>query len=202
MKPESQNKKDYLISNSVINWEETSVYNKAIELTSNTNEEITKARILYEWVRDHIPHSNDINAEIVTCKASDVLKHKTGICFAKSHLLAALLRAVKIPAGFCYQVLREDPPDNNQLILHGLNGIYLSAIDRWIRVDARGNKQGVNAQFSINKEQLAFPMDKEAGEFIYDIIFAAPISSVIDKLLKYKKRSELWTDLPKPFTIN
>jgi len=36
----------------------------------------------------------------VTCKASDVLIYGTGYCYAKSHLLAALLRANAIPAGF------------------------------------------------------------------------------------------------------
>jgi len=42
--------------------------------------------------------------DVVTCSASEVLREGTGICFAKSHLLAALLRAVGIPAGLCYQV--------------------------------------------------------------------------------------------------
>jgi len=133
----------------------------------------------------------------VTCTASEVLQHGTGVCFSKSHFLAALLRAVDIPAGFCYQVLRLNPPVDNELVLHGFNGIYLSTLGKWIRVDARGNTGEVNAQFSIDREQLAFTMEPAAGEFIYDAIFAAPVSNVVNRLKKYDSRRELWLDLPK-----
>jgi transglutaminase-like putative cysteine protease len=151
---------------------------------------------LYEWVRDAISHSNDAGQEMVTCTASEVLHHGTGICFAKSHLLAALLRAVNIPAGFCYQVLRMDPPVDNEPVLHGFNAIYFASLDKWIRVDARGNRSGIDAQFSIKKEQLAFAMDPSADEFIYEAIFAAPVASVVKRLKMYRTISELWLDLP------
>lgn len=196
MKPDSNNIDDYLISDSIINWEYPEIKNTAQELTANIEDEIEKARILFEWVRDNIPHSNDAEINTVTCIASDVLEKKTGICFAKSHLLAALLRSVKIPAGFCYQVIQRDPPVDNRLVMHGLNGIYLSFLDKWIRVDARGNTREVNAQFSTEEEQLAFPMNASVGEFIYDTIYAAPVKNVTEKLMKYKTRTELWEDLP------
>jgi transglutaminase-like putative cysteine protease len=199
MKQDSKNIKDYLISDTIINWKEPAVYNLAQELTANESSEVIKCRILFEWVRDNIPHSGDINSDLLTCIAIDVLKQGTGICFAKSHLLAALLRAIKIPAGFCYQVLRSDLPVNNILVLHGLNGIYISSFKKWIRIDSRGNTNGINAQFSTDKEQLAFSIDKNAGEFIYDTIFASPAKNVTDKLLKYKTRAEFLCDLPKPF---
>ncbi|MBN2041545.1 MAG: transglutaminase family protein [Spirochaetes bacterium] len=196
MKPESDKIENYLTADSIINWKDPAIIETAYELIAGIRNETAKARVLFEWVRDKISHSNDAGIKIVTCVASDVLKHKTGSCYAKSHLLAALLRAARIPSGFCYQVLRRDPPFENELILHGLNGIYLASIEKWIRVDARGNKPGVNAQFSIEKEQLAFHMDISAGEFIYDTIFTAPVKNVTDKLLKYKTVPELWRDLP------
>jgi hypothetical protein len=74
--------------------------------------------------------------------------------------------------------------------------LYLTTLDRWIRVDARGNTNGINAQFSIEKEQLAFAMNPSADEFIYEAIFAAPVPSVVKRLQKYRTRSELWRDLP------
>lgn len=196
MYPESDDLSEYLVSDSIIDWQTTAVMQKALEITESLPDEVAKARCLYEWVRDTIPHSNDAGLEIVTCTASEVLHHGTGICFAKSHLLAALLRAVGIPAGFCYQVLRLDPPVDNEPVLHGFNAIYLATLDKWIRVDARGNTNGINAQFSIMKEQLAFAMDPSADEFIYETIFAAPVSSVVNRLKMYKSRSELWLDLP------
>jgi transglutaminase-like putative cysteine protease len=110
--------------------------------------------------------------------------------------LAALLRVVHIPAGFCYQVLQMDPPRNTEPVLHGLNALYLTTLDRWIRVDARGNTNGIDAQFSLDYERLAFTMDPLADEFIYEAIFAAPVPSVVKRLQKYRTRSMLWLDLP------
>jgi transglutaminase-like putative cysteine protease len=196
MYPESDELSDYLLSDPVIDWQTPAVRQKALELTASLADEVDKARCLYEWVRDHISHSADVDTDIVTCTASEVLQHGTGICFAKSHLLAALLRAVNIPSGFCYQVLRRDPPVDDETVLHGFNAIYLTTLGKWIRVDARGNTQGINAQFDSNKEQLAFAMDPAADEFIYEAIFAAPVSSVVDRLKMYKSRRELWLDLP------
>jgi transglutaminase-like putative cysteine protease len=196
MYPESDDLNDYLISDAIIDWQSPAVREKARELIGSLTDEVDKARCLYEWVRDAIPHSSDVGLEIVTCSASEVLQHGTGICFAKSHLLAALLRAVQIPAGFCYQVLLLDPPADDETVLHGFNAIYLAALDKWIRVDARGNTNGINAQFSITKEQLAFAMNPLADEFIYETIFAAPVDSVVNRLKMYKTRSDLWLDLP------
>ncbi|HBG05410.1 MAG: transglutaminase [Geobacteraceae bacterium GWC2_58_44] len=197
MNSESENLDDYLVSDAIVDWQTPAVRQKAIDLTQPIPDEVGKARCLYEWVRDAIPHTNDAGLDIVTCAASEVLHHGTGICFSKSHLLAAFLRAVNIPAGFCYQVLQFDPPANNELVLHGLNGIYLASLGKWIRLDARGNTGGVNARFSIDTEQLAFAMEASAGEFIYDTIFAAPVSNVVNRLKKYDNRRELWLDLPK-----
>jgi transglutaminase-like putative cysteine protease len=196
MYPETDDISEYLISDTIVDWQTPAVLEKARELTRSLSDEVAKARCLYEWVRDTIPHSDDAGLDIVTCTASEVLHHGTGICFSKSHLLAALLRAVSIPAGFCYQVLRRDPPADNEPVLHGFNAMYLASLDRWIRVDARGNTNGINAQFAIEKEQLAFAMDPLADEFIYEAIFAAPVSSVVDRLRMYDTRSELLMDLP------
>lgn len=196
MYPESDDFNEYLVSDTIVDWQIPAVRQKALELTQSLSDDVSKARYLFEWVRDEISHSNDAGLEIVTCTASEVLHHGTGICFAKSHLLAALLRSVNIPAGFCYQVLRLDPPVDNEPVLHGFNAIYLASLDKWIRVDARGNTNGINAQFSIKKEQLAFVMDPSADEFIYETIFSAPVDSVVKRLKMYKTRSELWLDLP------
>jgi transglutaminase-like putative cysteine protease len=196
MYPDSEELSEYLVSDEIIDWQTPAVRQKALELAESITDEVDKARCLYEWVRDCISHSADAGLEVVTCTAGEVLQHGTGICFAKSHLLAALLRAVGIPAGFCYQVLRMDPDIDDETVLHGFNAIYLATLDRWIRVDARGNTGNINARFSLEKEQLAFVMNPEADEFIYEAIFAAPVSSVVSKLRRYKTLSQLWDDLP------
>lgn len=79
------------------------------------------------------------NLDMITCVASEVLKAGHGICFAKSHLLSALLRCKSIPTGFCYQKILLDENITPVLIYHGLNGVYIKE-KKWIRLDARGKK--------------------------------------------------------------
>ena len=131
MKPESVDISNYLRATEIIDWDNPIVSAEAREIVGGAADNTTKTQYLFEWVRDQIPHSEDIGSNIVTCTASEVLEAGTGICYAKSHLLAALLRANGIASGFCYQVLKRDPPFEG-LVLHGLNGIYFEDFDRWI----------------------------------------------------------------------
>lgn len=202
MKPESPNIDDYLKHDSIIDWRNPTIKRRAEKIIDGLVDEIDKARLIYEWVRDKIPHSNDINAQVLTCSATEVLNNETGMCFSKSHLLAALLRSVNIPAGFCYQVLMNNTPNDNTLVLHGLNGIYLSKISKWIVVDARGNSRDLNAQFSVNIPKLAFPMDESAGEYLYETIYVSPFKHVVERLKKYRNRMEFSEDIPKPIEKN
>ena len=80
--------------------------------------------------------------------------------------------------------------------MHGLNAIYLKEIDRWIRVDARGNKEGVNAQFSLEKEILAFPVRSELGEADIRSVYAEPNANVVSALERSKALEELEKNLP------
>lgn len=195
MKPVSNNLDDYLAVTPVINWNILAVAKKATEITADLQDDVTKAQHLFEWVRDNIPHSKDIDSDIVTCSASEVLEKGTGICFAKSHLLAAMLRAVGIPTGFCYQVCVVDQPGDSK-ILHGFNGIYLASLKRWMRVDPRGNTGGIDAQFDLQAERLAFPPNPTLGEYVFDEIWSNPIPEVIEVLTKFKSRRQMWKHLP------
>ena len=96
-----------------------------------------------------------------------MLKNKTGICWTKSCLLAALLRANDIPSGISYQYLTRADDASDGYIIHALNTVYISPLKKWIRLDARGNKSGENALFSLEKEFLAFPARPEFGEKDY-----------------------------------
>lgn len=85
-------------------------------------------------------------------KAYDVLAAGTGICFAKFHLLATLLRGLGIPTGFCYQrVMRRGGPASG-CALHGLNAVCCPATG-WIRLDRRENRPAVDAQFNLHQER-------------------------------------------------
>jgi len=99
---ESSNLQDYLKEQIEVDFSHPLIQAKVAELFTNTHTDIEKTKIAFEFVRDEIDHSWDI---LVTCNASDVLANKQGICYAKSHLLAAILRSQGIPTGFCYQRL-------------------------------------------------------------------------------------------------
>ncbi|MBD0261956.1 MAG: transglutaminase family protein [Tolypothrix sp. Co-bin9] len=184
---------EYLKASEVIDWQHPTIVElaKKIALKCETSEAIAKA--CFEWVRDEIYHSYDYQMNPVTCRASDVLKYKTGYCFAKSHLLAALLRANSIPAGFCYQRLSVN--DNGEpYSLHGFNAVYLPKIG-WYRVDARGNRNNVDAQFVPPKEQLAYKI-KLPQEAEFENIFSEPFSIVVEALQAYSQWDHILLNLP------
>lgn len=196
MKVFSEDINEYLKCDEVIDFDNTDVSKLADQLYSESESETEFVKMAYEYVRDMISHSADISADTVTCSASEVLKAGHGICFAKSHLLAAILRSKSVPAGFCYQKLILDDETAPVLIYHGLNGVYLREYGKWIRLDARGNKPGVNAQFSIDSEMLAFPIRPEKGEVDVPVIYADPDTEIVKTLQSYGLRSELWDNLP------
>ena len=181
----------FLESSKYLDWENPAILKLAHKLSEKN--EIATAKNCYEWVRDNIKHSWDYKLDPVTCKASDVLKHGTGYCFAKSHLLAALLRANKIPAGLCYQRLSINE-DGAPYSLHGLNAVYLKDFG-WYRIDARGNKQGVNAQFLPPTEQLAFPVIDDHEQDFPDIL-AEPIDVVVRALTSNQTVKDVFENLP------
>jgi transglutaminase-like putative cysteine protease len=180
--PESANLNDYLEELDVVDFSHPFIQKKVKELFHEGQPEIEKAKIAFEFVRDEISHSWDIQSTRVTCKASEVLYYKEGICYAKANLLAALLRSQGIPTGFCYQrLMLFDTPDKGYS-LHALNGVFLKSLNRWIRLDARGNKPGVQAEFSIDKEILAFPVQEEFEEKDFPIIYTKPNPKTISVL--------------------
>ena len=154
---------DYLTCDEIVDFDNPKICRLSQSLFEQSNSELDFIKRAYEFVRDEISHSADADKDEVTCSASEVLAAGHGICFAKSHLLAAILRSRGVPAGFCYQKLILDDDTAPVLIYHGLNGVYLKDLDTWVRLDARGNKPGVNAQFSTEFEQLAFPVRTEKG---------------------------------------
>ncbi len=183
---------EYLASSQYIDWQHPDVLAKARVLSEGLDTPIDIARACFAFVKDEIKHSWDYQLNPVTCRASDVLAHRTGYCYAKSHLLAALLRANGIPAGLCYQRLTSMTP--SQYCLHGLNAVYLQEFG-WYRVDARGDKPGVNAAFCPPQEQLAYAATAE-GEADLPEIWPAPLPVVVDRLTGYETYQAVAENLP------
>lgn len=158
----------YLCETEYIDFTNPLIVEKVKELRGKSKNPLDYINQAYLFVRDEITHTWDAKETIVSKKASDVLRNKTGICWTKSCLLAALLRANGIPAGISYQKLtRADEDDSEGYIIHALNTVYISELNKWIRLDARGNKENVQAEFSIDQERLAFIVRQEFGEIDY-----------------------------------
>ncbi|RYG25947.1 transglutaminase family protein [bacterium] len=134
------------------------------------------ATAAYGFVRDEVSHSFDAGNPLPTLTASETLRERTGLCYAKSHLLAALLRGLRIPAAIRYQRVALD----EGYCLHAFNSVWIDG--QWFDLDARGNNARVQADFSSAGSCLAFVPSEERGEETLDGYLAEPAPSVIRAL--------------------
>ncbi|MFF4054660.1 transglutaminase domain-containing protein [Streptomyces sp. NPDC001668] len=175
----------YLVADEVINHDHPVVRETAARLAREAVDSYAYARLAFEFVRDTIPHSQDSGDLRVTWRASDVLEQGTGICYAKAHALAALLRAEDIPTALCYQKFN---------VVHGLVAVRFNGA--WHRQDPRGNKPGVDAQFSLDGERLASTPAPESDERDYPVLYAEPHPAVLSALKAAPDGPHLWNTLP------
>ena len=187
---------EYLAETKTIDYGNPIIREKVSELKADTSTTIEYIEKAYKYVRDKIPHSWDVQSTVISRKASEVLENKTGICWTKSCLLAALLRANGIPSGISYQLLtRADEDDSEGYIIHALNTVYLEEQNKWIRLDARGNKENVHAEFNTEEEHLAFPIRSEFGEIDYKDNNADLDERLVSILNNSRNILEVTTDL-------
>lgn len=184
---------NYLAATDTIDWTNAAMLAQAHTLAKGALDSNMVAKRCFEFVRDEIKHSSDYKLNHgVTCTASEVLKQRVGFCYAKSHLLAALLRTNEIPTAFCYQRLATGKGDS--VCLHGLNAIFLQQTG-WYRVDARGNKPNVQTEFQPPFEKLAFTLSLP-GEVNLPGAWAKPLAIIIGALSKNNSVHEVADNLP------
>ena len=193
---ESEQLADYLKELSpIIQFHTPLIKEKIHFIKSQASSDRDRAKMAFETARDEIAHSFDTQNDLVTINSEDVLKSKDGICFAKSHLLVSLLRGMEIPAGFCYQKVLMKGTVESGYALHGLNAVYLPETG-WFRVDPRGNKPGIDSQFTTDKEKLAYPIRPELGEIDYPVVLTEPLPSVIQAMQESSNSKELFYTRP------
>ena len=196
----------FLQATDVVDWTAPEIRELASALAdgvTDSSDRAAVARTCFEWVRDQIQHCVDFNRDELTCRASDVLQVGTGYCYAKSHLLVALLRANGLRSGFCYQrlIVDEDEPDG-PFVLHGLAAVDLGADSDqpiWYRIDPRGNKPGIDAQFMPPVERLAYPTNLQ-GEWLFPKVYAKPVPLIVRTLTTNTSARALLRKLPDPTT--
>jgi transglutaminase-like putative cysteine protease len=185
--------KEFLEPTPVIDSAAPAIVAAAAEVVGEALTDEEAARRCFLWVRDHVRHSSDHGIAVVTCRASEVWEHRAGFCYAKSHLLAALLRARGIPAALCYQRLALDDT-GSAFCLHGLVAVHLQR-HGWYRVDPRGERPGITTDFCPPVERLAYT-PRLAGEMDLAGRFADALPCVVSTLQRCRTAAEVSRNLP------
>lgn len=193
-KPERPDVSDYLECSDSIDYNHPLVEDAADQLTYGLKDNLTKARAIYDFVKDQIFNSFQINATSVTIKASEVIDKGHGVCYAKAHLLAALMRASDIPAGLCYQLRYDD--ETEQVIVHGFNAVYIKELNKWIRLDASRHTDDDQWRFDPSCESPELSIDKSIGEYDDYIVYLSPSKRVMKALNTSDTLDELRDRLP------
>ncbi len=132
---------EYLTPTKFIDFDTPAVRRFAEDRAAAGATEIEKAIALYYAVRDEVrydPYSFSLEAE--TYPASVTLANGYGFCVPKAILLAALARAIGIPAAVGFadvrnhlssEKLRAVMNGNDEFVWHGYTGLYLE--DRWVK---------------------------------------------------------------------
>ena len=132
----------YLKPTFTIDFDSTTVRDKANELTKDQEDAISKTKSIFYFVRDKIRYTMYVQIDLEEhYKASTTLKKGEGYCVQKAVLMTALARASGIPArlGFAdviNQMLPQkyvDMQGTNISVYHGFVELYLDG--RWIKVD-------------------------------------------------------------------
>jgi transglutaminase-like putative cysteine protease len=131
----------YLKPTPVIDCNAPVVREKAQNLTRDKENDVEKAKALFYFVRDEIKYNPYVLHNLAEHnKASVTLSRGEGYCVQKAILLAALARAIRIPArpGFADirnyitpQKLLELMHGNNLFIYHGYCELYIG--QKWVK---------------------------------------------------------------------
>jgi len=183
---------EFLASCEIIDTEHPYVIRRGQELRAK-NAMLTAINC-FDFVRDRIPHCRDIATSLTPLCASETLRDRTGFCYAKSHLLAALLRVNRIPSGLGYMRLT-DPKNESGYSLHCFNTIYLEPFG-WVKADCRGNNDQVKTQFDPPGESLAHYPDLYRGEYFLPGNYATALPSVVGAYRKSRDLDYLRRHLP------
>lgn len=154
------------------------IVNKAKELTIGCSSAEEKAQRLFEFVRD--AYTADTCSSFI---ASDVLKCGGNSCRQRSILLAALCRAVGIPARLHLQKVtlksrrHEDGTISDLVFAHGITGMFLRG--RWLLYETVGNREKwrVWTQDEARVNEMPVPFSAER-----DCLFRADDRILIETL--------------------
>ncbi|MGB0620207.1 MAG: transglutaminase-like domain-containing protein [Myxococcota bacterium] len=194
--PESDDLGRYLEDTITIDWQSPTLMETAKGVIEGCETPEARLEALFGFVRDEISHAFDVQPEKATCSASQVLKERQGLCYAKSHLLAGVLRYAGFPTGFCYARLGGED-QRSGFALHGFNAVYWSRTESWLFVDASGRAGMPAATVRFESPwELPFEVDPQAGESFVPDIYRRPPKRIIDLLERAPDFTAVRRNLP------
>lgn len=221
--PETDDLGRYLEDTIIVDWQTPSVADCARRLLAEADALAGRqVERLFRFVRDEIAHSFDLSEDDharlaertiegqtsafvrrgVAARASEVLALGHGPCFAKSHLLAALLRFAGHPTGFAHVRLVDDERPG-RFVLHGFVACYWAPTRSWLLLDPRGNRGREGEPGSITTVcrfeppySLAFVPDAARGEVLLPFIAKRPGRRIVELLERVPDRAALARSLP------
>lgn len=136
------------------------IINQARRLTFNCRNDVERAIVIFNLVRDEIKYRFDH----WSLKASTTLERKSGMCANKANLQVALLRAIGIPTGYGSMIIKKEalrPVATDELYdltTYVTNHIYCQCYigNKWTRADATVDKELFQAAYT----------DKEGWEYL------------------------------------
>lgn len=162
----------------------------AHEITSSYKNKREKAKTLFYWVKEQIKFEFGYWG----VKASDVLRRKRGMCTNKANLLIALLRAIKIPAG--YGILRVNTkkfyrelmcPSFKKLVSPETTHIYVGIFSdkKWLMCDPSVDSELATAlkKKTPFAEMSGFDLNKQDIKNMKGILIKREFFSNIDENL-------------------
>lgn len=180
--PESRDLGRYLEDTITIDWQSPGLMEAARTMLQGREGAEARLEALFRFVRDDVAHAADVQPERATCRASEVLQERHGLCYAKSHLLASLLRYAGFPTGFCYARLTSES-QRSGFVLHGFNAVYWASSESWLFLDASGREGAPEARVRFEAPWgLPFEVDPGVGESFLPEIFRRPPNRIIDLL--------------------
>jgi hypothetical protein len=194
--PTQEDKEDlslFLRATRFIDSDHPGIVKKALELTKDCDTEDEKVKALFEFVRDS---SNDKRCESFI--ASEILECGGNSCRQRSILLAALCRAVGIPARLHLQrvTIRDWKTEEGEIIknytfAHGITGVFL--INAWRLYESVGNKDKWIIWTQDEKRGSEMPVEFYPDR---DCLFQADEKIIIETLpVNFADRTEKMIEL-------
>jgi transglutaminase-like putative cysteine protease len=131
---------EYLKPTATIDCGSQLIRENAWNLTKGANDTPAKTRNLFYWVRDEIKYNPLVPLEILeSYRASETVRRGEGFCVEKAAVLAALARAVGIPARLHFADIRNhltssrllEVMKTNLFSYHGYSELYIHG--RWVK---------------------------------------------------------------------